>query len=473
MRTACLALALAALATAADFHTGQAARAVIGQSSFSSRETGVSAYAFSLAKGRLYAAESTRLLTFDITKQCALCGFAPIAITNQSVIAGISGFAVSGKVVVVADSVNHRVLVYSTTPSTNAVGQKHPEVAIAVSEPVSVAYDGHRLFVGDASQHRVLIWNALPNSNDQPADAVLGQNDGALGAATIGMPSALASDGTNLFVADTENRRILVFSPGDIGLAEDAIINSASLLSTPLAPGTLITIRAPSLVQEDDTADPAPNMPLPTKLAGVEVFLNGAPLPLLSATSEQIDAQLPYDLGSAMAGSLYVRSVRDNGSVLVSTAAAVRFAPASPGIFAVGTSEPRSGLLLHISGDQDLEGGPTKGIPITSESPASPGEVVTVWATGLGAVGAGDAHSVVAGAPSELLDSDTVVPIKALINGEPAAVLLARLPRGAIGVYDVAVVLPAQLQVGDEVRLQLVQNNVVSNIVTFPVKAPQ
>jgi len=34
MRTACLALAVVALSRAADFHSGQAARAVIGQSSF-------------------------------------------------------------------------------------------------------------------------------------------------------------------------------------------------------------------------------------------------------------------------------------------------------------------------------------------------------------------------------------------------------------------------------------------------------
>ena len=92
-----------------------------------------------------------------------------------------------------------------------------------------MAYDGQRLFVGDAAQHHVLVWNALPTVDDQPADAVLGKAESsAPDAATIGTPAALDSDGTNLFVADTDNRRILVFSPGDIDLPEEDIVNSAS-----------------------------------------------------------------------------------------------------------------------------------------------------------------------------------------------------------------------------------------------------
>ena len=114
--------------------------------------------------------------------------------------------------------------------SAGVIGPKQPDIVLSdgVIEPVSVAYDGHRLFVGDVSQRRVLIWNALPSVDNQLADVVLGQSENGTGAATVGTPTALASDGTNLFVADTENRRILVFSAGDIDLSENEILNSAS-----------------------------------------------------------------------------------------------------------------------------------------------------------------------------------------------------------------------------------------------------
>ncbi len=452
MRTLFLALALASLGQASDFHTGQAARAVIGQTSFSAREAGISANALSLSRGTLYAAESNRILAFDLANPCAVCGLAPVSVTNQSVMRGISAVAVSGNVVVMADPSGHRVLIWrSTTPLAGVIGPMPPDVVLGSSmvDPVSVAYDGRRLYVGDASQHRVLIWNALPNADDQPADVVLGQSDSAVGAATVGTPSALASDGTNLFVADTENRRILVFSAGDIDLSENDILNSATLAPTAFAPGTLVTIRAAGAANNSEVAEASGDEPLPTKLAGVEVYLNGAPLPLLSVSPDEIQAQLPYDLGSGTSGSLYLRSTS-----LVSSAAAVRFAPVSPGIFAVGKAEPRSGLLLHAIELQAEDGGPAKGAPITTEHPAVPGERVTVWANGLGFIG-----------------DEAAIPVHAMVNGEAAEIISARLPKGAVGVYEVVIALPARFVPGQEARLQLVQNSVPSNIVVFPVQA--
>jgi uncharacterized protein (TIGR03437 family) len=447
----------AALSQAADFHSGQAARAVIGQTSFSGREAGVVAHALSLTHGRLYAAEANRLLTFDVSRPCSLCGFAPVAAANQAVMRGVAGVAVAGKLVVLADAANHRVLIWrSTTPSPGVIGAKQPDVVLAIADPVSVAYDGRRLFVGEAAQHHVLVWNALPAFDDQPADAVLGKSDSSgPDAMSIGTPAALVSDGANLFVADTENRRILVFSPGDVDLAEDAIVNSASLQAAPLAPGALVTIRAAGVATDTETADPASTENLPTRLADVEVYLNGALLPLLSVSPEEIQAQVPFDVGGATAGSLYLHT-----SALTSTPAAVQIVAASPGIFAVGTREPRSGLLLHASSIPDREGSPASGAPITPESPAKPGETITVWASGLGLAGTGDSA-----------EGETALPVSALVNGEPAEVVSARLPRGVVGIYEVVVALPGNLAENDEVRLQLAENTMLSNTVVFPVKA--
>ncbi len=70
------------------------------------------------------------------------------------------------------------------------------------------------------ANNRVLIWNNIPTSNGTPADVVIGQADFTSSdnpepptAQSFNQPGDVASDGTSLFVEDSSNNRILVFSP--------------------------------------------------------------------------------------------------------------------------------------------------------------------------------------------------------------------------------------------------------------------
>ena len=121
--------AVAACSYAGDFQNGQAARAVIGQSSFSAHEGNFAARALTVSHGRLNAADSNRSLTYDLSAipnakddlssnksaGCAVCGFTPLFTANQSVFQGIAASAVFGKTVVIADEPNRRVLIWART----------------------------------------------------------------------------------------------------------------------------------------------------------------------------------------------------------------------------------------------------------------------------------------------------------------------------------------------------------------------
>lgn len=498
-RLFCVLLTVAACSCAAEFQNGQAARAVIGQPSFSSHDGNFAAHALSVSHGRLNAADSNRLLTFDLnaipgakddlsgnrSPGCGICGFAPVSTLNQSVIQGVAASAVFGKVIVVADPSTRRVLIWRGPAGANGTGPRQPEVilgrngasfpvsASTLLEPVSVAFDGKRLFVGDAALHRVLIWNSLPTVDDQPADAVLGQPDFATialsdtpGAASLHTPSALASDGTNLFVGDRGDHRILIFTPGDLNLANDAAINSASLLPAPFAPGTLITINGKELSDSTESAADGEAQALPYELGGVQVYLNGSPLPVHSVSPQEIQVQLPYDLKEGTSGSLWVRTAHENGTVTITNSVALQFAAVSPGIFAFGGKEPRAGLLLHGTGIASGDSA-SKGSPISSEAPARAGEVITVWATGLGLIN-GDSSAIAAGIPYKAPDADVSTPVRALVDGQPANVLSAVLPQGAVGVYELRIMLPRDLPLESNVKLAIAQNNSASNVVTFP-----
>ena len=423
----------AAVLQAADFQSFQAARAVIGQPSFSARDKGMVPLSLSLAKGNLYVADvSGHVLTYDVSQigqaksaGCPVCLVTPLSTIQQSVFAGVAAVAVYGNNIVIADSKAHRVMIWNGISPT-----KQPDVVLsAFKNPTSVAIDSKRLFVGDAATHHVFVWNALPTSDSQAPDVTLGANDSveSVGPDSIQTPAALASDGVNLFVADSGARRVLVFSPADSGMPQ--VLNAATLVPGPLAPGTLVSI-------EQAAAGTA------------TVFLNGNSIPVTDVNGDQLQVQIPYDLSGASAGSLWIKNERDGGAVSVSAPVALHFASASPGIFAFGATEPRTGLLLHAQGN----------VPLSPEDGAKPAEVLCVWATGLGAVSA---------YPNSDGAFETVIPVRATVNGNPVDVLSAVLPADATGVYEVRLRLPAQVPAN--AALVVFQNDARSNAVTFPI----
>ncbi len=481
---------------AAEFQNGQAARAVIGQPSFSARETAITPTVLALSGGWLYAADAShRLLTFDLSQipaakddlpdaagtACSLCGFSFGSIANQPVLPGVSGISMHGRTIVEADTQNHRVLIWRDSSLPGAA--KGPDVSLgrstndlsAVSastivDPVSVAFDGKRLFVGDAALHRILVWNSLPASDTQPADVVLGQQNfssenaaEAPGPDNINRPASLVSDGTNLFVADSLEHRILIFTAADLSLSATSILNSASLAASASAPGGLVTIEAPGVTS---SITPEGTGSLPTKLGGVEVFLNGLKLPLLSTAPSEIRAQLPYELDATGGASLYVRLEREDGTVAVTNAVAVKMLATAPGLFAFAGPEPRSGMVLHASADS-VE----PGTPVTAEAPARPGEVLAVWTAGLGAVDDSDAiEPVAAGQPFAGPDAAVLHAVTATVNGRAASVVAAQLPSGSIGIYQVRVALPPDLPEDPHASVVIWQDGIASNAITIPVR---
>ncbi|HEY3936777.1 MAG TPA: hypothetical protein VGL97_05080 [Bryobacteraceae bacterium] len=116
-----------------------------------------------------------------------------------------------------------------------------------LSFPRYALSDGTRLFLADGGNDRVLIYNTIPTANGAAADLVLGSPnfttdtassesisiastaiDNTAAVDTTPTPTSLAYDGTNLYVADPYNRRVLVFTPGDTLLPDNSVVNWAS-----------------------------------------------------------------------------------------------------------------------------------------------------------------------------------------------------------------------------------------------------
>jgi len=174
--------------------------------------------------------------------------------------------ASDGTHLIVADTRNNRVLVWNTIPTTNnapadvVVGQPDMDSASAdlgpasLNWPVGVATDGTHLIVADSNNHRVLIWNGIPSQNGEPADVVVGQEDfysreHGSGADHLWWPLSVATDGTRLYVADTQNMRVLIWNhiPTTNGQPADVVVGkpdfSAPAGGQPLSRTNLINPR--------------------------------------------------------------------------------------------------------------------------------------------------------------------------------------------------------------------------------------
>lgn len=149
------------------------------------------------------------------------------------------GVSMHNNVLAVSDTGQNRVLLWNEfeflthqKPSV-ILGQKETKdtdrnagAAVSASSlqyPSGIWTNGEKLIVADAWNHRVLIWHTLPTSNCQPADVVIGQRDfesnlpNVVGigkpptAHTLNWPYGVFSNGTELWIADTGNRRVLYF----------------------------------------------------------------------------------------------------------------------------------------------------------------------------------------------------------------------------------------------------------------------
>lgn len=88
--------------------------------------------------------------------------------------------------------------------------------AASLAGPLDVWTDGTKLLIADTDNDRVLVWTSLPTTDTDPPDYVLGQpnftaTSSAVTQTGVNKPGGVASDGVDVFVSDTWNDRVLVY----------------------------------------------------------------------------------------------------------------------------------------------------------------------------------------------------------------------------------------------------------------------
>lgn len=264
-----LLLSLSAL-LADDFTTGQAARAVVGQLTFTTQSDqpsatvigAISGLAYDPATDTLFVADSNRVSASPIDHRVLL--FKNISSTLPAPTATLPYVIKCPVCVGQAAVVLGQPDFVTTTDPTPVISQSNLRV------PTAVASDGVHLVVADTDHNRVLIWNSIPTTNNQPADVVVGQPNFTTATVPGDTPNAQSMRGPQgvwiqngkLYVADSQNNRVLIFNhiPTANGAAADLVLGQPTMttfvqpdLTQQKAGTTAVDLLNPASVTSDGT----------------------------------------------------------------------------------------------------------------------------------------------------------------------------------------------------------------------------
>ena len=155
------------------------------------------------------------------------------------------------------------------------------------------------------------------------------------------------------------------------------LVNGASFnFLQGIAPGTIVSLFGTNFT--DGSAANSSSIPLPQELEGVRVSVNGTDAPLFFVSQKQVNFQVPFELPT---GGAAIQATRDGieGNSISGTVL-----ERSPGIFLLGVGN--YGVVVNASqGNFPLPTDVGAQLGLTT-TPARPGDVLVIYATGLGPV---------------------------------------------------------------------------------------
>jgi uncharacterized protein (TIGR03437 family) len=334
--------------------------------------------------------------------------------------------------------VDDQVLNSALTSSTGGAGSSRPVAAVsAVSSQAYVRFsmpprasattaptDPGLLELVDPTNGRVL--GSASTLEGPLTPAVNGQR-----ANIAGRTMAVDATGSTAFILTTSG--ISIYSIGTAGtaappqLSGNAMVNIANLQAA-VAPGGLVSILGKNLAASAS----AGVTPYPTILGGSCVTFNNSPLPLLSTSDGQINAQIPVTLAAGRY-PLVVRSIANQAASGTANITVSKYAPA---VFV----DAQGPSIFHKNGDR-----------VDKAHPGVRDEPLTIYATGLGVTTGG---RVTTGVPAP----SNPLAVTAKVNvffGDPTRsdtgviVDWSGLAPGMVGVYQINCRIPGTHESGD------------------------
>lgn len=211
------------------------------------------------------------------------------------------------------------------------------------------------------------------------------------------------------------------------------------------APGGLISIFGANMARVQGELSGWQGDTLPASFNGASVTIGGKAAPLLFVSGGQINAQVPADSATGEV-PVIVRNVNGDSNVFNLTVAAN-----APGIFVVGSQ-----AIALKNSDFSL---------ITNANAAAAGEAILFYTTGMGQT----TPPITTGKPVAVTPQSDTAPVTVTIGGVNATVVYSIASPGFVGLYQVAVIVPAGVTPGLR-DVVIRQNGVNSNTAQITIR---
>lgn len=209
---------------------------------------------------------------------------------------------------------------------------------------------------------------------------------------------------------------------GTLYLPENAVVSGAGFVPGAVAPGQIVSIFGSGFgppvalgTQINEQGRVA------TTLGDTEVTFEGFPAPLFFVRDDQINAQVPYEVGGRSSVTLRVRYRGQN-----SRARTVQIVPAAPSIVTIDGDITRA-VILNQDGSVN-----------SAANPARAGEIVVFFATGEGATN----PEGITGRPAAPPLPVPAAPVVVRIGGAVAQTRYAGAAPGFVGLLQVNAIVP-------------------------------
>ncbi len=218
------------------------------------------------------------------------------------------------------------------------------------------------------------------------------------------------------------------------------IVNNGDGSPGPFAPNSILSIYGTDLAVAEHilTAADITGDRLPTRLDFTQVVVDNIPVPLLYVSEKQINFLIP---STQSIGPAVVRVTREG---LTGPEVTIPVTDSAPALFI----NPNSTGYAIVSSRDLLS-------VVSPDAPAKAGDMVVIWATGLGKTVPNPQTGELPPYLAEIVDK---ADLKVLLDGVPvdsANILYAGLTPQSAGLYQINVTLPDNLGTDPEIRVAM------------------
>lgn len=255
---------------------------------------------------------------------------------------------------------------------------------------------------------------------------------------------------------------------GQPTISQGGIVNIANFQSGPVAIGDIVSIFGDQFTTLGNSAfsvNPGPP-PLATTLGNVQVLVNGVPAPLYYVSRQQINFQMPYTASTSQISTVQVVS----SSGVSGNIRSVQAATASPHVLVWAPSQVMGGyaIIMNSDGTISLPSGDT--ITGFSARQSKPGDVITIYATGLGQTTPFASSGAPASSDPIMSTGPVTVTFGTGTSQVTAQSSFAGLTPNFVGLYQVNATIPANVPAGASIPVSITIGSTTSNVANISVQ---